>query len=423
MNNPIGQQLQQARQERSLSLERVAHDTLIRQHYLQAMEAGDFGMMPSNAQARGFLRTYAAYLNLDPEPLLASLEGSAQNESSQLARPVATQETPPSRTNHGGKAEEIFKEVGQSLKNQRQLLGLSLDDVERHTHLRQRYLAALESGNLDHLPSPVQGRGMLNNYASFLGMDPEPLLLRFADGLQTQLAEKQASRPVDRPTRPVPQFTFPAPLRHFFSSDFLRGSILILLLLAFVGWGAIRIMSARGDTAPSPTAPSIAEVLLSSPSPSPSATLIPVTPTRPVAAFIPPTEAVDGSGTPPPGIPEAGQGGVQIYITVLQRAWMRVAVDGKTEFEGRVLPGSAYNYAGEERIEVLTGNGAALQIFYNQQDLGVLGFLGEVIDRVFTLDGVQTPTATITPTTTQTPRLSPTSRLTATPQGTQPAIP
>ena len=132
---------------------------------------------------------------------------------------------------------------------------------------------------------------------------------------------------------------------------------------------------------------------------------------------------MDGSETPPAGIPVSGQGGVQIYITVLQRAWVRVIVDDKIEFEGRVLPGSAYNYAGEERVEVLTGNGAALQIFYNQQDIGVLGFLGEVIDRVFTLDGVQTPTATITPTTTQTPRPSPTSRLTATPQGTQPAIP
>lgn len=422
MNNPIGQQLQQARQERALSLERVANELLIRQHYLQAMEAGDFNAMPSNAQARGFLRTYAAYLNLDPEPMLASLEGQAIDELSTANQPLI-QEAQSSRADFSGQAGEIFILLGQSLQKQRELLGLSLDDVERHTHLRQRYLTALETGNLENLPSPVQGRGMLNNYATFLGMDPEPLLLRFADGLQTQLAEKQASRPLDRPTQPRRQAGLPAPIRRLFSSDFLIGGILVLLLLAFMAWGAIRVLATRNNTTASPTAPSIAEVLLASPSPSPSATLIPATAPRPAAAVIPSTAALEGSGTPASGIPDSGQGGVQIYITVLQRAWMRVVVDGKIEFESRVLPGSAYNYAGEERIEVLTGNGAALQIFYNQQDLGVLGFIGEVIDRVFTLDGVQTPTATITPTTTQTLPATPTSRLTATPVGTQPAIP
>ncbi len=422
MNDTIGQQLQQARQERSLSLERVANDTLIRQHYLRAMEAGDFTAMPSNAQARGFLRTYAAYLNLDPEPLLASMEGHGDVGPSRTPAVVAPEEMA-ARPTRNGQASEIFKQLGQELKNQRELLGLSLDDVERHTHLRQRYLTALETGHLEKLPSPVQGRGMLNNYASFLGMDPEPLLLRFADGLQAQLAEKQATRPVERPTRPNRPLTLPGPLRRFFSNDMLKGSVLVILLVAFMGWGAIRILSTSSNAPPSPTAPSIAEVLLSSPSPSPSATLAPATPTRPAAAFIPPTEALETSGTPGGATSEAGQGGVQIYITVLQRAWMRVTVDGKVEFEGRAMPGSAYNYAGEDRVEVLTGNGSALQVFYNQQDLGVLGFLGEVVDRVFTLDGVQTPTPTITPTTTQTPRPSPTSRLTATPPGTQPAIP
>jgi cytoskeletal protein RodZ len=425
MNKPIGQQLQQARQDRSLSLERVANDTLIRQHYLHAMEAGEFNAMPSIAQARGFLRAYATYLDLDPEPLLASLEG--QTSSKVAASSIQQAASAPEgtfRPKSNGQAEEIFTQLGQSLKKQRELLGLSLDDVERHTHLRQRYLSALETGTLENLPSPVQGRGMLNNYASFLGMDPEPLLLRFADGLQIQLAEKQAARPQERPTRPPRQTALPAPLRRLFSSDFLIGSVLIGLLLAFMAWGAVRILASQEDLPLSPTAPSIADVLLVTPSPSQTSTLAPVTPTRPAAAFIPPAdEAAESSGTPAIEIPDAGQGGVQIYITVLQRAWMRVMVDGKIEFEGRVIPGSAYNYAGEERIEVLTGNGAALQIFYNQQDLGVLGFLGEVIDRVFTLDGIQTPTATITPTTTQTLRPSPTSRQTATPQGTQPAIP
>jgi len=87
---------------------------------------------------------------------------------------------------------------------------------------------------------------------------------------------------------------------------------------------------------------------------------------------------------------------------------MRVIVDGKLEFEGRVVSGSAYSFSGDKRIEVLTGNGAALQIYFNQTDLGVMGLYGEVIYRIFTLQGVFTPTATITntplPTATKTPQ-------------------
>ena len=75
-------------------------------------------------------------------------------------------------------------------------------------------------------------------------------------------------------------------------------------------------------------------------------------------------------------------------MVVQQRTWMRVTVDGEVAFEGRVLPGSAYPFAGEERVELVTGNGAGLQVFFNQQDLGLLGLFGEVVQRVFTVQGV-----------------------------------
>jgi hypothetical protein len=88
-----------------------------------------------------------------------------------------------------------------------------------------------------------------------------------------------------------------------------------------------------------------------------------------------------------------------------------VLVDGEVTFEGRVVPGSAYQYSGEDKVEILTGNGAAIQVFFNQQDLGPMGLLGEVVHQVFTRQGVQTPTPTITIT------ASPTARPTRTPRG------
>jgi hypothetical protein len=94
---------------------------------------------------------------------------------------------------------------------------------------------------------------------------------------------------------------------------------------------------------------------------------------------------------------------------------MRVLVDGEVEFEGRILPGSAYAYTGEERVELSTGDGDALQVFFNQQDLGSLGVAGEVVNLVFTLDGIQTPTPTITLSPTTTPRFAGTPSVTPAP--------
>lgn len=460
MEGSTVQQLKAARLERELSLEQVSRATHIRVHYLEAMEAGEFRRIPSRAQARGFLRAYAEYLGLDPLPFLNELDGNFPAPSPEEQLPGAPNQPQPSTntptptqtvynsTAPAAGAEEveidspeanaIFREIGAGLLHQRELLGLSLDDVVRHTHLRKHYLQALEAGDLKGLPSPVQGRGMLKNYAAFLGLDPEPLLLRFAEGLQARLAVKQAAQP--RPETPEPERkpVLPPAVRRILSGDLMIGGLLTIFLVGFMVWGAVRIFSINTESVSTPTAPSIADVLIAG-SATETPTLQAATEEAPPAVETVPVEVVveteevppadteepgssgenssgeqteEGEATPqttPPG-GAAGQGSVQVYLTVRQRAWMRVTVDGRTEFEGRVIPGSAYDFAGSRQVEILTGNGAALQIFYNQEDLGVMGNNGEVVNRIFSMEGIVTPTPTITPTGTPTPRFTETPR-------------
>lgn len=67
---PLGETLQRARQARGLTLEEVERDTRISRHYLAALENENFGLLPAPVYARGFLRTYARYLGLEPANLL-----------------------------------------------------------------------------------------------------------------------------------------------------------------------------------------------------------------------------------------------------------------------------------------------------------------------------------------------------------------
>ncbi|HET6493863.1 MAG TPA: RodZ domain-containing protein [Thermoleophilia bacterium] len=63
----IGNTLREARVRRKLTLQQVEEDTKIRVKYIQAMENEDFDVMPGATYVKGFLRTYAAYLGLDPD--------------------------------------------------------------------------------------------------------------------------------------------------------------------------------------------------------------------------------------------------------------------------------------------------------------------------------------------------------------------
>ncbi|OGO36638.1 MAG: hypothetical protein A2W35_16640 [Chloroflexi bacterium RBG_16_57_11] len=395
MTTTVGQELQQAREERSLSIDQAAAATRIRPHYIRALESGDFDALPSVAQARGFLRAYASYLGVDPDPLLRLLESQESTPPSPLPAPASDSDA---GTEIPQEASAIFVEVGERLKRQRELLGLSLDDVERHTYLRLHYLLALEAGNLDGLPSPVQGRGMLNNYATFLGLDPDTLLLRFAEGLQLRLAARQAAQPQPRSAARSRQFVWPAPLKRIFSGDVLIGGGLAVFLIVFIFWGAIRIFATLSRTDITPTAPSIAEVLLATSTPTPTETPQPVTPTAPPPLEVFPTQALVTDAETGAMISPQPISGVQVYVNVRQRAWMRALVDGVIEFEGRVVPGSAYPFAGEDSVEIQTGNAAALQVLVNGVDFGLLGATGQVVDRIFSVLGEITATPTITPT-------------------------
>lgn len=396
MSAEIGRQLREARQAQGLTLEQAAAETFIRPQYLQALEEGRFDALPSPVQVRGFLRNYAAFLHLDAGALLAALDHSPSPSPDEPPPPES--QTPPA-------PELDIPELGVTLRQRREMLGISLDEVARHTHIPRHYLEALENGELGRLPSSVQGSGMLKNYAAFLDLDPEPLLLRFAEALQERL-QQRLGRPPGKVTQQEEVPRQPGALQRIFSREVLLSGTLIVLLISLLVWGGAQVLDRQAASQPSPSPPSIADVLL----PSPTVTLAP-TPTITIPSpldIAAEAAAAAPAETAPPEATELPVGAVQTQIITHQRAFLRVLVDGEEVFNGRVVPGSVYAFAGDESVEILTGNAAALEVLYNGQNLGLLGSQGEVVNTIYTLSGVLTPTPTNTPTPTETPRFSPT---------------
>jgi cytoskeletal protein RodZ len=69
----IGAMLTEAREARGITLEQAERETRIARRYLVALEQEDFAVFPAEVYARGFLRSYAGYLHLNPDDLLALL--------------------------------------------------------------------------------------------------------------------------------------------------------------------------------------------------------------------------------------------------------------------------------------------------------------------------------------------------------------
>jgi len=69
----IGEILRAAREERKAPIAQVSRDTKISERYIAAMEGNEFSILPALAYAKGFLKIYAEYLDLDPKPLVEQL--------------------------------------------------------------------------------------------------------------------------------------------------------------------------------------------------------------------------------------------------------------------------------------------------------------------------------------------------------------
>jgi len=545
MADTIGRRLKRARTFRHLTLEEVAEATRIRLGYLEALEADDISALPSPVQARGFMRNYAQFLELDldqvldelraaqpesaeeteiifegeqvspaPEPPTVESENRDANvetpaepfwqtwlrrvksesgetdefpaseprqEPASISEPISASETDtdrdvgeeakeveaedetrlkfattflawarsylPGRRSEADDApalesgedtepepqpeleplpvaeaedsvlaetaessQEIINEIAQQLRRRRTMLSLTLDEIERHTRMRAQFMEALEKGNFDDLPSPVQTRGMLSNYASFLDLDVDALLLRFADALQARHRERHPVKPAGQSKQVNIPESLPR-LRTFIAGDLVFGIGMVLLLIVFSVWGISRVIALQSEqetgVQAEATGPSISEALIGTPQAAieAEATLIP-------AEDTPIPELAEGTLAIPTQAPNVN---VQVNIVAVERSYLKVTVDGEVEFDGRTIPGNAYPFDAEQSVEVLAGNGAALRVVYNQRDLGLLGGFGQIARFIYTTDEVVVPTLEVPPTATLTPFLSPTPSITPSP--------
>lgn len=68
----VGIKLRETREAKNLTLKDVEQATNIRRKYLEALETGEYDILPGTVYAKGFIRNYSEYLGLNPEEILSA---------------------------------------------------------------------------------------------------------------------------------------------------------------------------------------------------------------------------------------------------------------------------------------------------------------------------------------------------------------
>ncbi len=246
---------------------------------------------------------------------------------------------------------------GERLKRERELRGVSRDEICTATRIGARFLGALENEQWEILPGGIFNRGFVRAVARFLGLDEDDLLAEYdlAIGEQNPQVEAYGSPPAAQ-----------KPARTRAHRLVLIGTFCVIVLLG-TGWIAWRwhdntlrqATDERNRTA-------LADPLTGQPkgaAPNPSAVNAVGTAPGVLAA------SANPSGTETRGL--------ELKIEAGKETSVSVSTDGNKVFEGSMIAGQSRTFTAQDAIDISAKDAGALLLELNGQTLAPLGPPGQ----------------------------------------------
>jgi len=269
------------------------------------------------------------------------------------------------------------------LSTLREEKGLSLADAFARTRISTKNLIALEKGDFAALPPAVYTKAFIRQYAELLGIDPQPILLRYATYLKPLEDPQPIRKNEDRKT-PTQKKSFVKKL--------VGGLVLLVVVISlsfliynqnqgqpeqFSGENAALDVEAQAlpsdktgpESVTSPVEPGI-----SAQTPAPIESAVPNTVTPPVqASSVPP---------PPPQVASmpdrATTGSQKLTIKARETSWVGIRIDQQAGQQVLLHPGDAVTYAGNQfRLDI--GNAGGVDVFLADKPLPPFGDRGQVV--------------------------------------------
>ena len=289
---------------------------------------------------------------------------------------------------------------GERMQREREMRGITLEEISEATKISSRSLRALEEEKFDKLPGGIFNKGFVRAYAHYLGIDEDQAV---ADFVAASGGEKD--QPLPDPPEPravtLGQRTDAHPNWRAFA-------LLVVLLAIGVGaaWkvGPLAFYSVSGAVtallnpkpAPSPAPPSGTPV--STPEVTPAA--LPPPPAaqkKPIARAKAMTVAVSDPAAAAPASPDAAASPSSpapaptfvVQIRATQDAWVQIVADGKLQSEGVLVPPAEKRVRAAKEVVIKTGNAAGVEVSLNGRLLPPLGEENQITTVTLTAGGVR----------------------------------
>jgi cytoskeletal protein RodZ len=255
---------------------------------------------------------------------------------------------------------------GDSLKREREMRGVSLDEISAATRIATRFLQAIENEQWDQLPGGVFNRGFVRAVAHYLGLDEENIVAEYALAVN------------DRPTVPVwtgspPKVT---PDRPWLAWGL---AAVVVVLLAAGGWlGTRRILAWRtARRAAQSAALSVTAAPISMPTPPagvPSVAPENIAPST-VAASEAPPEVPPAPVSPEPATPATPPVStfLELKVQAVKKTKLTIEADGNQVFDETMKAGENHVFEASEQFNVSAHDAGALMLELNGKSLAPIG--------------------------------------------------
>lgn len=131
--------------------------------------------------------------------------------------------------------------LGELFERRRKELRMSLESVERTTHIRVKYLELIESGDYANLEDNVYSKGYVKNYADLLGFDTKAILRIYSQERHDyELAQNIKPGKKKASLKPIDHQTFTLTPKTFL---IILASLFLIIIVGYVGWQFSKLSS------------------------------------------------------------------------------------------------------------------------------------------------------------------------------------
>ncbi len=266
---------------------------------------------------------------------------------------------------------------GENLRREREMRGVTLEEISAATKISLRFLKALEGEEFSALPSGIFTRSFIRAYAKHLGLDGEPILAEYQLAAQPE-AEIDLHRMTI--TKPAPErgASRTALLALLVAVPMLGGSYLLYRYTRPASEIQGKVINPAGasDTHASPAPQPQEATTPPAESAAPPTGTKPSSPRRAAPATQPALLATAASSSQTnPTAPKTSkaQADLILQVAATEQAWVAVTADGKTTFQRILNPREFKTFKARGSFDVVTGNAQGIILTLNGETLNPLG--------------------------------------------------